>query len=64
MINAPSADKLDQYLDECRDVVAPFLDAQMGHTVTDPKIFRNFSEFWENDYFQDMDDLNVFLPPY
>ena len=30
--------------------------------VTDQKIFRDFAAYWENEYFKDMDDLNILRP--
>ena len=54
----------ERILLECRDVIAPYLDSQKGHLVTEQRIFRDFSSFWENDYFRDMDDLNVFFSFY
>jgi len=32
---------------------------QEGATVTDHSIFRKLSAFWEEDFFKDMDTLNV-----
>ncbi len=30
--------------------------------MTDPFIFRNFAAFWEDEYFKDMDSLNIKRP--
>ncbi|KAI8586228.1 tRNA synthetases class I (C) catalytic domain-containing protein [Geranomyces variabilis] len=49
-------------LDASRDVVSVALDAKDGHTVTDPKIFRDFAAYWEEQYFVDMDALNIRRP--
>ncbi|KAJ2156724.1 cysteinyl-tRNA synthetase [Coemansia sp. RSA 552] len=44
------------------DVLEPWLDRQHGAGVTDQRIFRDLAAFWENDYFEDMDALNVRRP--
>jgi cysteinyl-tRNA synthetase len=49
------------FLDESKDTLANFLDGKLKHTVTDPKIFRDFAAHWENEFFKDMDALNVRL---
>ncbi|KAI9351300.1 tRNA synthetases class I (C) catalytic domain-containing protein [Obelidium mucronatum] len=52
----------DILLEEVRDVFAPALDKALKHTVTDHQIFRDFTGYWERDYFKDMDALNVRRP--
>ena len=42
-----------------RDVLAPWLDKQYGRDVKDPSIFRKHAAHWEEDFFGDMDALNV-----
>ncbi|KAJ2796112.1 cysteinyl-tRNA synthetase, partial [Coemansia helicoidea] len=49
-------------VDTATDVLAPWLDAQFRESVTDPRLFRNLSAYWENDYMADMDALNVRRP--
>ncbi|KAJ3020387.1 hypothetical protein HKX48_000856 [Thoreauomyces humboldtii] len=49
-------------LEASRDIVAASLDSKDGHSVTDPKVFRNFASFWEDEYFKDMDALNIRRP--
>jgi cysteinyl-tRNA synthetase len=44
------------------DIIAADLDELYGASVTDHKIYRELSLFWENDFLQDMKSLNV-LPP-
>ncbi len=44
------------------DILSIWLDKQHGHTVSDPKIFKEFTKKWEADFFQDMDSLNVRKP--
>ncbi|PIA17511.1 hypothetical protein COEREDRAFT_80512 [Coemansia reversa NRRL 1564] len=49
-------------IDSCEDVLAPWLDRQHGADVTDQRIFRDLAAYWENDFFEDMDALNVRRP--
>ncbi|KAJ2741729.1 cysteinyl-tRNA synthetase [Coemansia sp. BCRC 34301] len=44
------------------DVVAPWLDAQFATTVKDHRIFRDLAAYWEKDFFDDMDLLQVRRP--
>ncbi|KAG7829491.1 hypothetical protein KL920_002350 [Ogataea angusta] len=53
---------LAAFLDKTKDVIVPELDRELGHTVTDPEIFKACSSFWEHKYDEDMAALNV-LPP-
>ncbi|TPX66703.1 cysteine---tRNA ligase [Spizellomyces sp. 'palustris'] len=55
-------DAADHLLDASRDVVASWIDSKHGHTVTDPKVFREFAAYWEDEYFKDMDALNIRRP--
>ena len=41
------------------DVLAVDLDAKYGATVSDQKIFKDLTTFWENDFMQDMRSLNI-----
>ena len=50
------------FFDACKDVIALWLDNKMGATVTDQRVFRDFAAFWENEYFEDMDLLNIKRP--
>ncbi|SMN19749.1 similar to Saccharomyces cerevisiae YNL247W Cysteinyl-tRNA synthetase [Maudiozyma saulgeensis] len=45
-----------------KDVLVPVLDKELGATVNDPEVFRKLPASWENDYNNDMAQLNV-LPP-
>jgi cysteinyl-tRNA synthetase len=38
------------------------LNQYKGHLVTDPKIYRDFAAYWEEDYFRDMDRIKVRRP--
>lgn len=37
-------------------------DFQLGHTVTDPAIFRDLAAYWEDSYFKSMSALHVERP--
>ncbi|KAJ2548077.1 cysteinyl-tRNA synthetase [Coemansia sp. RSA 1933] len=58
------ADKagLVSLLGASEDVVVLWLDKKFGSTVTDHHIFRDLAAFWEKDFFEDMDALNVRRP--
>ena len=49
-------------LEGARDILSELLDNERGHTVTDPAIFRSLAEYWEKDYFDDMEKLRVEPP--
>ncbi|KAJ3036550.1 hypothetical protein HDV00_002571 [Rhizophlyctis rosea] len=49
-------------LDSSRDVVAGWLDAKDGDKITDNKLFRDFAAYWEDEFFADMDALNIRRP--
>ncbi|KAI8818285.1 tRNA synthetases class I (C) catalytic domain-containing protein [Fimicolochytrium jonesii] len=57
-----SVESAHALLDESRDIVAAFLDVKEGASVTDPKVFRDFAAYWEEEYFKDMDALNIRRP--
>lgn len=59
-----NADKIEfsEFMKNVKDVVVLSLDKELGSTVTDPKIFRKCSSYWERQYDLDMKKLNV-LPP-
>ncbi|KAI8839534.1 tRNA synthetases class I (C) catalytic domain-containing protein [Chytriomyces cf. hyalinus JEL632] len=57
-----SKEASDKLFDEAKDVLSPALDKALKHTVTDHHVFRDFARYWENDYFKDMDALNVRRP--
>lgn len=46
------------------DILAPWLDAQYGSTITDQKIYRDLAAFWEADFLEDMASLNVLPADY
>lgn len=52
----------EEFNENVRDVVMPFLDSKYGSTVTEPEIFRKLPAFWEEQFDNDMAKLNV-LPP-
>lgn len=51
-----------QFFEQTKDVISFWLDIQEGHLITDPKIYREFTNFWEKDFFEDMDKLGVKRP--
>jgi cysteinyl-tRNA synthetase len=44
------------------DALSQFLDAKLGGTVTDQKIFRDLAAKYEAEYLQDMQKLGIRLP--
>ncbi len=46
-------------IDNNRDPLADWLDVNLGHTVSDNSIFSELPSFFEEDYHNDMDNLNV-----
>ncbi|XP_077309628.1 cysteine--tRNA ligase, cytoplasmic isoform X2 [Lithobates pipiens] len=46
-------------LKESADLLSDWLDAQKGAEVTDNSIFSELPKFWEGEYHQDMEALNV-----
>jgi len=59
--NENGEDKL-ALLDACKDALVDWLDERDGMNVTDNSIFEKLARFYENDYHDDMLNLNV-LPP-
>ncbi|KIJ38541.1 hypothetical protein M422DRAFT_781445 [Sphaerobolus stellatus SS14] len=49
-------------IDASRDILALPLDAEYGHSITDPSIPREHAAYWEADFMKDMKRLRV-LPP-
>ncbi|PWN46611.1 putative cysteinyl-tRNA synthetase [Violaceomyces palustris] len=49
-------------IDASEDVLSSHLDKLLGHTVTDPAIFRDLAAHWENEFFKDMNRLHVERP--
>uniref|UniRef100_A0A8C8LSV3 cysteine--tRNA ligase n=1 Tax=Oncorhynchus tshawytscha TaxID=74940 RepID=A0A8C8LSV3_ONCTS len=49
-------------LEKAKDLLSDWLDAQFGSQVTENSIFSLLPKFWEGEYHNDMDALNV-LPP-
>nr|CAB3227681.1 cysteine--tRNA ligase, cytoplasmic-like [Phallusia mammillata] len=46
----------------CKDPLSIWLDKQYAHTVSENSIFSVLPQYWEKEYFDDMDALNV-APP-
>lgn len=53
---------LNVLVTEVKDVLAPWLDKQLGSTVTENSIFSDLPKYWEEEFHKDMEALNV-LPP-
>ncbi|KAF8511822.1 tRNA synthetases class I (C) catalytic domain-containing protein [Hysterangium stoloniferum] len=49
-------------IDSSRDILALSLDAEYGHSITDPSIPRDHAAYWEAEFMKDMKRLRV-LPP-
>ncbi|KAI9142093.1 tRNA synthetases class I (C) catalytic domain-containing protein [Paraphysoderma sedebokerense] len=60
--NDTSKETADRVLNGCKDVLSHHLDKREGATVTDPLVFRDLAAHWENEFFKDMDALNVKRP--
>ena len=54
-----SSEQLNQILEECRDAMSAWLDKKLGSTVEDNSIFNALPRYWEKEYFDDMNALNV-----
>jgi protoporphyrinogen oxidase len=46
-------------LEKAKDLLSDWLDAQFGSQVTENSIFSLLPKFWEGEYHNDMDALNV-----
>lgn len=46
-------------LESSKDLLADWLDKQLGSQVTENSIFFNLPKFWEEEYHKDMEALNV-----
>lgn len=51
-------------LEQFGEVLAPWLDDLRGSEVTDQKIFRDLAAYWEADFMEDMESLNVLPADY
>ncbi|KAF8198063.1 tRNA synthetases class I (C) catalytic domain-containing protein [Pholiota molesta] len=54
-----SAETAHRLIDESKDILSIFLDAQYKSTVTDPAISRKLAAYWEGKFFEDMARLRV-----
>ncbi|KNE59999.1 cysteine-tRNA ligase [Allomyces macrogynus ATCC 38327] len=61
-VKVQSVEALETVLAASRDIIATALDVNLGHTVTDQQVFRDFAAFWEDDFLKDMDGLGVRAP--
>lgn len=46
-------------LENSKDLLADWLDKQLGSQVTENSIFSILPKYWEGEYHKDMDALNV-----
>lgn len=60
-LDAPKSqrDNVTEFFNLSKDVLVPILDKELGSTVNDPEVFRKTPAYWENDYNNDMSQLNV-----
>lgn len=49
-------------IDASADILSSKLDAEQGHTLSDPAIFRKLAAYWEGAFFDDMKRLHVERP--
>ena len=59
---AKNNESIDSIWQQIGDVVSSKLDHDLGDSVSDQKVFSDFAKFYENDFLQDMRDLNVEPP--
>ncbi|KAJ1998086.1 cysteinyl-tRNA synthetase, partial [Coemansia thaxteri] len=52
----------DELVTASEDILAPWLDSQFASSVTDPRVFRDLAAYWEKEFFDDMDLLQVRRP--
>lgn len=53
---------MDEFLHSCEGVLAKYLDKEEGHSVVNHEVFRELASFYENDFNNDMQRLNVRSP--
>lgn len=53
-----------QLLVDAKDLLADWLDQQLGAGITDNDIFAKLPRYWEEKYHQDMEALNVIIDFY
>lgn len=51
-------------LNATRDIIGVALDKKLGHTISDPSLFRTYAATWEKAFFEDMKALGVQRPDY
>ncbi|SCU95556.1 LAMI_0F02872g1_1 [Lachancea mirantina] len=52
----------EEFFELIKDVMIPALDAEKGHLVNDPEVFRKLPAYWESQFDKDMAALNVLSP--
>ncbi|KAG8917169.1 hypothetical protein FRC01_002626 [Tulasnella sp. 417] len=60
-INSNQATQADAsaLIDAASDVLAPYLDAKLGSSLTDPAISRRLAAHWESAFYADMSKLRI-----
>ncbi|KAK9459026.1 tRNA synthetases class I (C) catalytic domain-containing protein [Lipomyces oligophaga] len=58
----PIGNDSESILQAAKDILTPDLDAELGRSVRDPKLFQDLPAYWEAHFNADMRALNV-LPP-
>lgn len=56
--NVKSIETAD-FFKSVKDVTTPHLDSKFGSEINDPSIFRKLPRYWENQFNEDMNKLNV-----
>ncbi|XP_057668067.1 cysteine--tRNA ligase, cytoplasmic [Diorhabda carinulata] len=51
-----------QFIIDCKDPLSDWLDQNLGHTVKDNAIFSSLPRYWEEQFYNDMDSLNILRP--
>lgn len=57
-----SQERIASWISAARDALANKLDAELGHSVTDPKVFEDHARYFEREFHVDMAALGVQTP--
>ncbi|CAG8627195.1 21120_t:CDS:10, partial [Racocetra persica] len=57
--NDTSEETAHQLLKESQEIVSEWLDQKDGASITDQKVFRDLAAYWEQEFMEDMQTLNV-----
>ncbi|KAJ1330157.1 cysteine-tRNA ligase [Batrachochytrium salamandrivorans] len=53
---------ISEFYAALRDPLSLLIDSEEGGNTTDQQIFRDYAAYWEADFFEDMDALNIRRP--